>query len=81
MTRHVEDGRAFLERTDKRYDLILFALPDSLVLVGGQGSLRLESFLFTTEAFRSARSHLGLTGRSRCTTTTAPMSSLDTRAS
>jgi hypothetical protein len=62
VTRHVEDGRAFLEQTGKKYDLILFALPDSLVLVGGQGSLRLESFLFTTEAFRSARSHLKADG-------------------
>jgi spermine/spermidine synthase len=58
VTKHVEDGRAFLERTDRKYDLILFALPDSLVLVGGQGSLRLESFLFTAEAFQAARSHL-----------------------
>ena len=55
---HVEDGRAFLERSDRKYDLILFALPDSLVLVAGQGSLRLESFLFTREAFASVRSHL-----------------------
>jgi hypothetical protein len=62
VSRYVEDGRAFLERTDKRYDLILFALPDSLVLVSGQGSLRLESFLFTTEAFQSARSHLKADG-------------------
>jgi Spermine/spermidine synthase domain len=55
---HVEDGRAFLERSDRRYDLVLFALPDSLILVAGQGSLRLESFLFTKEAFEAVRSHL-----------------------
>ena len=55
---HVEDGRAFLERSDRKYDLVLFALPDSLVLVAGQGSLRLESFLFTREAFEAVRSHL-----------------------
>ena len=55
---HIEDGRAFLERSDRKYDLILFALPDSLVLVAGQGSLRLESFLFTREAFEAVRSHL-----------------------
>ena len=54
----IEDGRAFLERSERRYDLILFALPDSLVLVAGQGSLRLESFLFTREAFEAVRSHL-----------------------
>jgi hypothetical protein len=55
---HIDDGRAFLERTDRRYDLILFALPDSLTLVSGQSSLRLESYLFTQEAIESAREHL-----------------------
>lgn len=58
VTTHIDDGRAFLERTDKKYDLILFALPDSLTLVPGASSLRLESYLFTEEAFRSAREHL-----------------------
>jgi hypothetical protein len=55
---HVTDGRAFLERTHRRYDLILFALPDSLTLVANQSSLRLESYLFTLEAFRTARDRL-----------------------
>jgi SAM-dependent methyltransferase len=55
---HVEDGRAFLHDTDRRYDLILFALPDSLTLVSGQSSLRLESYLFTREAMEEARAHL-----------------------
>ncbi|WP_459715437.1 spermine/spermidine synthase domain-containing protein [Actinophytocola sp. KF-1] len=58
VTTHVDDGRAFLSRTDEKYDLILFALPDSLTLVQGASSLRLESYLFTEEAFRSAREHL-----------------------
>jgi hypothetical protein len=55
---HIDDGRAFLERTHQTYDLILFALPDSLTLVSGQGGLRLESYLFTTEAMRTVRDHL-----------------------
>ncbi len=55
---HINDGRAFLEQTDHRYDLILFALPDSLTLVSGQSSLRLESYLFTKEALTAARAHL-----------------------
>ncbi|MDQ3646180.1 MAG: spermidine synthase [Actinomycetota bacterium] len=55
---HINDGRAYLEQTDKRYDLILFALPDSLTLVPGQSSLRLESYLFTREAMEVARSRL-----------------------
>lgn len=58
VTTHVNDGRAFLESTDKKYDLILFALPDSLTLVSGASQIRLESFLFTSEAMRSVRDHL-----------------------
>ncbi|MEV0223511.1 spermidine synthase [Streptomyces sp. NPDC050704] len=55
---HIDDGRAFLERTDARYDLIVLALPDSLTLVSGASNLRLESYLFTREAFRAAHEHL-----------------------
>ena len=55
---HIDDGRAFLERTDATYDLIIFALPDSLTLVSGQSSLRLESFLFTEEGLEAARARL-----------------------
>ncbi|MCK2215997.1 spermidine synthase [Actinomadura sp. ATCC 31491] len=58
VTTHVTDGRAFLERGGGSYDLILFALPDSLTLVSGASSLRLESYLFTEEAMRAARAHL-----------------------
>ena len=55
---HITDGRAFLEQTHSKYDMILFALPDSLTLVAGQSSLRLESYLFTLEAVEAAKAHL-----------------------
>ncbi|XUU60784.1 spermidine synthase [Erythrobacter sp. HA6-11] len=55
---HVNDGRAFLEASDKKYDLILFALPDSLTLVSGASQIRLESFLFTEEAMAAVRERL-----------------------
>ncbi|MEU5861486.1 spermidine synthase [Nonomuraea sp. NPDC047529] len=58
VTTHITDGRAFLERSGDRYDLILFALPDSLTLVSGASSLRLESYLFTEESMKAARAHL-----------------------
>jgi hypothetical protein len=58
----IDDGRAFMERTDARYDLIVFALPDSLTLVSGQSSLRLESYLFTREAIAQARELLDANG-------------------
>lgn len=58
----IDDGRAFLHRSHDTYDLILFALPDSLTLVSGQSSLRLESYLFTQEALAEARTHLAPDG-------------------
>jgi Spermine/spermidine synthase domain len=62
VTRHVDDGRAFVERTHSRYDLILFALPDSLTLLAGQGNLRLENFLFTIESMRRVKRLLATGG-------------------
>ncbi|MER6434378.1 spermidine synthase [Streptomyces sp900105245] len=55
---HINDGRAFLERSDTKYDLVLLALPDSLTLVAGASNLRLESYLFTRQAFEAARDHV-----------------------
>ena len=58
VTRHINDGRAFLRSTDQKYDLIVFALPDSLTLVSQAANVRLESFLFTEQAFKSVADHL-----------------------
>ncbi len=55
---HVNDGRAFLEQSDRRWDLTVLALPDSLTLVQGASAIRLESYLFTTEAAQAYRDHL-----------------------
>ncbi|HKY29926.1 MAG TPA: hypothetical protein VJM12_18435 [Pyrinomonadaceae bacterium] len=55
---HLDDGRNFLRSTDKRYDLIVYALVDSLVLHSGYSNIRLESFLFTTQTFADVRRHL-----------------------
>ena len=55
---HINDGRAFLERSNAKYNMIIFALPDSLTLVAGASSLRLESYLFTVESMRSVKKHL-----------------------
>ena len=58
VTMHINDGRAFLEDTHTQYNMILFALPDSLTLVAGQSALRLESYLFTLQAVQAAKAHL-----------------------
>ena len=49
---HLDDGRSFVRKTRRQYDQITYALVDSLVLHSGYSSLRLESFLFTEQAFR-----------------------------
>ena len=54
----VNDGRAFLERSDRKWDLIVYALPDSLALYSSFSSVRLESFLFTKESIALAHEHL-----------------------
>lgn len=55
----VNDGRRnFLQNIDKKYDLILYALTDSLTLTAHTSNIRLESFLFTNESFADARDHL-----------------------
>ncbi|MGI8533547.1 MAG: spermidine synthase, partial [Candidatus Limnocylindrales bacterium] len=58
VTRIINDGRAYLRTTDQRYDLVIFALPDSLTLVSTTANVRLESFLFTEQAFAAVRDHL-----------------------
>jgi spermidine synthase len=55
----LDDGRSALRRSSKQYDLIAYALVDSLVLHSGYSSLRLESFLFTEQAFRDVKARLG----------------------
>ena len=55
---HLDDGRSFVRKTDRTYDLIVYALVDSLVLHSGYSSLRLESFLFTEQAFRDVKARL-----------------------
>ena len=58
VTVHVNDGRAFLNQSRDKYDLIVYAVTDSLTLVSSTAGVRLESFLFTEESLREARDHL-----------------------
>jgi spermidine synthase len=54
----VTDGRGFLRHTTRKYDLIIYALVDSLSLHSSYATVRLESFLFTAEAMADVREHL-----------------------
>jgi SAM-dependent methyltransferase len=55
---HLDDGRSFVRRTERSYDLAVYAVVDSLVLHSGFSSLRLENFLFTREAFADVKRRL-----------------------
>jgi hypothetical protein len=54
VTLTIDDGRAFMTRTQRRYDLIVFALTDSVVKVSSMAQLRLENYLFTEDSLRRA---------------------------
>lgn len=56
------DGRVFLRNTNEKYDLIIFALPDSLTLTSSIANLRLESFLFTQDSLDAAKAALTADG-------------------
>lgn len=58
VTVHLDDGRQFLRTATRQYDLIVFALVDSLVLHSGYSNIRLESYLFTAESMADVRARL-----------------------
>jgi spermidine synthase len=55
----VNDARAFLRTTERRYDLIVYGLLDSHSLLSSKaGGIRLDSYVYTVEGFREARKRL-----------------------
>ena len=54
----IGDGRNVLKNTPHQYDLIVYALVDSLTLHSTYSSVRLESFLFTRQAMEDVKSKL-----------------------
>jgi spermidine synthase len=55
VVRHLDDGRHYLRTSDRKYDLVVYALVDSLILHSGYANIRLESYLFTEQAFADIR--------------------------
>jgi SAM-dependent methyltransferase len=53
-----DDARHFLRTTDKKYDLVVFALIDSLTMQSSFSGVRLESYMFTEESVRAVRDRL-----------------------
>ncbi len=58
VTVHNDDARHFLRSSTKKYDLVVFALIDSLTMQSSFAGVRLESYMFTVESFQAVREHL-----------------------
>jgi hypothetical protein len=58
VTAHIDDARAFLKKSDRKYDLIVFAFLDSTTLLSSFSSLRLDNYVYTLESFQNARALL-----------------------
>ena len=54
----VTDARSFFRTTESRFDLIVYGLLDSHTLLSQASSVRLDSFVYTVEGLREARSRL-----------------------
>ena len=55
---NIDDARAFLKKSKKKYDVIILATLDSQTLLSGMSSIRLDNYIYTTEAFQSVQEHL-----------------------
>lgn len=54
----INDARAFMTNSTHKYDLIVFALTDSLIKVSPMAQLRLENYIYTVDSIRRAWSLL-----------------------
>jgi len=58
----VNDARAYFERTDQQFDVVDFGLLDSHAVFSAMSSLRLDNYVYTVEAMRSAWRHVRTPG-------------------
>lgn len=54
----VDDGRSFMKKTDKKYDLVIMSLADSHTLSSSLSNLRLDHYLYTEESFAQIKNLL-----------------------
>ncbi len=54
----IDDARSYLEKTDQRYDMIVFGILDAQTLLSGMSSVRLDNFVYTVESLQQARERL-----------------------
>jgi spermidine synthase len=55
---YIDDARSFLQRTKRKYDLVVFATLDSHTVFSSLSSLRLDDFVFTRESVSEVKNIL-----------------------
>lgn len=52
---HIDDARAFIEKTDKKFDLIVYSILDSHTTSSHYTNIRLDNYVYTIESMRKTR--------------------------
>lgn len=52
---HIDDARAYFQKSKRKYDLIVFGFLDSSTLLSSSSSLRLDNYVYTRQSFEAAR--------------------------
>ena len=52
---HIDDARAYFNKCQRKYDLIVFGFLDSQTLLASSSSLRLDNYVYTRQSFEAAR--------------------------
>ena len=55
---HIDDARSFLQKTQRKYDLVVFATLDSHAAFSSLSSIRIDNFVFTKESVEKVMSLL-----------------------
>jgi len=59
---YIDDARAFIKRADRKFDLIIFGYLDAQRVLSQFSSVRLDSFVYTEEAFGDVKNILSQDG-------------------
>ena len=58
----VNDARNYISKTNEQFDAIVYALLDSQTNLSSKGGIRLDSYVYTVEAFEEAKTKLNADG-------------------
>jgi SAM-dependent methyltransferase len=59
---HIDDARSFIQKTDAKYDLVVFGFLDSHRLFSQMSSVRMDNYVYTRENFESLKRRMAPDG-------------------